>query len=284
MTSLREVGSVDAASALEQERAAFVNLLEELSADEWTHSTECPAWTVKGIALHVLGDDLSCLSRQRDEAQPAVFRNDAGEWAGSYRSLDEFNEHWVSTAEFFGTELIVELLRETGAWTLEWYTTVDPDALGEAVWFYSEDPTPYWMIAAREHWERWIHQNQIRRATGRPLLDEEGLLKTVIDTVMRAFPHAFRALRVDDGMTVGVSVAELGDWTVQREHGAWRLYEGAGAGANVGLSIPREAAVPLFSRGLNADEITQAVTLQGDTNLGGLIVAGLGAALARTDA
>ncbi len=282
MTSLREVGSVDAASALEKERAAFVTLLEQLSADEWASSTECPAWTVKGIALHVLGDDLSLLSRQRDQAQPAVFRNDAGEWAGSYRSLDEFNEHWVSTAEFFGTELIVELLRETGAWTLEWYTTVDPDALGEAVWFYSEDPTPYWMIAAREHWERWIHQNQIRRATGRPLLDEEGLLKTVIGTVMRAFPHAFRALRVDDGMTVGVSVAELGDWTVQREHGAWRLYKGADDGANVGLSVPRESAVPLFSRGLTADEITHAVTVQGDSNIGGLIVGGFGAALART--
>jgi uncharacterized protein (TIGR03083 family) len=283
MTGLREVGGLDTTGALEKERAEFVALLEELSADEWTHSTECPAWTVKGIALHVLGDDLSCLSRQRDQAQPAVFRNDAGEWAGSYRSLDEFNEHWVSTAEFFGTELIVELLRETGAWTLEWYTTVDPESLGEAVWFYSEDPAPYWMIAAREHWERWIHQNQIRRATGRPLLDEEGLLKTVIGTVMRAFPHAFRALRVDDGTTVGVSLTELGDWTVQRDRGAWRLYEGAGADADIGLSVARESATPLFSRGLSADEVTQAVTLQGDVKPGGLIVAGLGAALARTD-
>src|SRR5207302_2208492 len=158
---------LDATPLLRPERSVFLDLLRRLSTDDWAQPTECPAWTVKGIALHVLGDDLSCLSRQRDRAQPAVFRNEEGEWAGSYRSLDEFNEHWVSTAEFFGTELIVELLRETGAGTLEWYTAVDPESLGEAVWFYSEDPTPYWMIAAREHWERWIHQNQIRRATGR---------------------------------------------------------------------------------------------------------------------
>lgn len=32
-------------------------------------STECPAYTVKGIATRVLGDDLSLLSRQRDEAE-----------------------------------------------------------------------------------------------------------------------------------------------------------------------------------------------------------------------
>jgi uncharacterized protein (TIGR03083 family) len=283
MTGLKDVGALDVTEALKRERGVFLALLADLSADEWNRSTECPAWTVKGIALHILGDDLSCLSRQRDQAQPAVFRDDVGEWAGRYRSLDEFNEHWVKAAEFLGTDLIIELLRESGAWTLEWYTTVDPDSLGEAVWFYSEDPTPYWMIAAREHWERWTHQNQIRRATGRPLLDDESLLKTVIGTVIRAFPHAFRALRVDDGTTVGVSVAELGDWRVQREHGAWRLYEGLGEGADVALSVPQESAAPLFSRGLTADEISHAVTMKGDSNIGGLLVVGLGAALARTD-
>jgi uncharacterized protein (TIGR03083 family) len=283
MAGLNPVGALDVTSALERERAEFIALLEQLSSDEWARPTECPAWTVKGIALHVLGDDLSLLSRQRDEAQPALYRNDAGEWAGSYRSLDQFNEHWVTSAEYLSPELIVELLRATGAWTFEWYTAVDPDSLGEAVWFYSEEPTPYWMIAAREHLERWTHQNQIRRATGRSLLDEPGLLAMVVATVIRAFPHAFRALRVDDGTSVSVFIADLAEWTVLREDGAWHLYDGIGEGADVGLSVPRESAVPLFSRGLTRDEITETVSVRGDENIGGLIVGGLGAALARTD-
>jgi uncharacterized protein (TIGR03083 family) len=283
MTGLKGVGVLNVVEALERERAAFVTLLEQLSAEEWTHATECPAWTVKGIALHVLGDDLSLLSRQRDGAQPAVFRNELGEWAGSYRSLDEFNEHWVSSAEFFSSRLIVQLLRVTGAQTLEWYTMVEPESIGETVWFYSEDPAPYWMIAAREYWERWTHHSQIRRATGRPLLDEPSLLIPAIGTAVRAFPHAFRALSVDNGTSVSVSVADLAGWTVQCEHGTWRLYEGLRADADAGLFVPRESAAPLFSRGLTADEITQTVTVQGDSNIGGLIVAGLGVALARTD-
>jgi uncharacterized protein (TIGR03083 family) len=282
MPGLQEAGRLDVTRALEQERAAFLQLLERLSVDEWARPTECPAWTVKGIALHVIGDDFSLLLRQRDAQQPAVYRDDAGEWVGSYRSLDEFNEDWVRTAEFFSPQLIIELLRMTGASTLDWYTTVDPASLGEAVWFYSEDPTPYWMIAAREHWERWIHQNQIRRATGRPELDDPVLLMTVIATVVRAFPHAFRALRVDDGCTVGVSVDRMSDWTVQRERGAWRLYEGDDdETVDVRLSVTRESATPLFSRGLTPDEIGRAVNVQGDPTIGGLIVAGLGAALGR---
>jgi hypothetical protein len=238
---------------------------------------------VKGIALHVLGDDVSSLSRQRDGTQPAVFRNDAGEWTGTYSSLDEFNQHWVSTAGFFSPEVITELLRVTGAWSLAWFSTVDPDSLGEAVWFYSEDPSPYWMIAAREHLERWVHQNQIRRATDRPLLDEPGLLAAVVGTVVRAFPHAFRALRVDDGIAISVSVTGVGDWTVQRKDAAWRLYEGTSDGATATVSVPPELATPLFSRGLTAGGITNAVVVEGDSTIGGLIVAGFGAALARTD-
>jgi len=48
------------------ERAALAELLESLAPDDWARPTECPAYTVKGIATHVLGDDLSLLSRQRD--------------------------------------------------------------------------------------------------------------------------------------------------------------------------------------------------------------------------
>jgi uncharacterized protein (TIGR03083 family) len=66
---------IDAASisvvldVLQPERAALLALLEGLRPDDWQRPTECPAYTVKGIATHVLGDDLSLLSRQRDAAQ-----------------------------------------------------------------------------------------------------------------------------------------------------------------------------------------------------------------------
>jgi hypothetical protein len=133
---------IDVTEVLEPERSALVVMLSELSPDEWLAPTECPAWSVQGIVLHILGDDLSLLSRQRDVAQPAVFRDHVGTWAGRFESLDAFNEHWVATADFFSPKLIVDLLRSTGEWTLAWYSGVDPNSSGEVVHFYSDNPAP----------------------------------------------------------------------------------------------------------------------------------------------
>ena len=50
------------------ERVRLIELLGTLNAEQWSSPTECPAYSVKGIATHILGDDLSLLSRQRDGA------------------------------------------------------------------------------------------------------------------------------------------------------------------------------------------------------------------------
>ena len=56
-------GPPDVTRVLRPERAVLLELLRGLSSEEWERTTECPAWDVKGIALHVLGDDLSLLTR-----------------------------------------------------------------------------------------------------------------------------------------------------------------------------------------------------------------------------
>jgi uncharacterized protein (TIGR03083 family) len=59
-----DAGSISVVlDVLRPERAALLELLEGLDPDAWSRPTECPAYSVKGIATHVLGDDLSLLSR-----------------------------------------------------------------------------------------------------------------------------------------------------------------------------------------------------------------------------
>ena len=65
---LRGTRVLDVTPMLRPERALFVELLESLDPEDWDTATECPAYSVKGVATHVLGDDLSLLSRQRDKA------------------------------------------------------------------------------------------------------------------------------------------------------------------------------------------------------------------------
>lgn len=95
---------------LRPERSALLELLRSLGPEEWEHATECPLYSVKGVAIHILGDDLSLLSRQRDAAENGLIPLAAELPGVDFRSLlDTFNNRWVSTARFLSTELAVEL-------------------------------------------------------------------------------------------------------------------------------------------------------------------------------
>jgi uncharacterized protein (TIGR03083 family) len=185
--------------AYRPERAALLDLLGGLGAEEWWRPTECPAYTVKGIATHVLGDDLSLLSRQRDAAEEgttllAAELPDAGLWD----RLDVFNDRWVAAAAFLSTDLLMELLRLAGEWTADFYARVDPEAPGEPVGLFgvTSGTSPFWHAIAREYMERWAHHSQIRRALGLRSLAEEPFVRVGVEV-------AAAAARVEPGIPDG---------------------------------------------------------------------------------
>jgi uncharacterized protein (TIGR03083 family) len=49
-----------------EERRHLLELLNGLTAKEWAAPTVCPGWSVKDVAAHLLGGDLSELARGRD--------------------------------------------------------------------------------------------------------------------------------------------------------------------------------------------------------------------------
>ena len=94
-------GLLDVTPALAPERAALLDLLRGLSTEDWERPTECPEWTVKGLVLHVLGDDLSLLSRQRDASLDGLTLYAIDHPGVTFRALlDGFNEQWVTAASF----------------------------------------------------------------------------------------------------------------------------------------------------------------------------------------
>jgi len=164
---------------LRPERAALLELLGGLDEQSWSLPTECPAYDVKGVATHVLGDDLSLLSRQRDEAETGLVQV-ARELPGVefWTVLNTFNDRWVAAARFLSIELVIELLRLAGEWTSDYYEAVDPTAPGEPVAFFGSTgaSSPFWHAIAREYMERWVHHSQIRRALGLASLADEPFL------------------------------------------------------------------------------------------------------------
>jgi uncharacterized protein (TIGR03083 family) len=152
---------------LRPERSALLTTLESLGVEDWARPTECPAYSVKGIATHLLGDDLSLLSRRRDSAENGLVAMAADLPGADFQTLlDAFNDRWVAAARFLSTDLLIELLRLTGEWTARYYEAVDPRAPGEPVRLFAADghSSPFWHAIAREYMERWVHHSQIRRA------------------------------------------------------------------------------------------------------------------------
>ncbi|MEZ5179990.1 MAG: maleylpyruvate isomerase family mycothiol-dependent enzyme [Acidimicrobiales bacterium] len=150
------------------ERARLIELLASLDEERWRLPTECPAYDVKGIAAHVLGDDLSLLSRQRDGAvQGLVLMAEQLPGADFRQLLDGFNDQWVHAVRFLSPALLLELLDLAGRWTHDYYRSVDPEEPGEPVPLFGFLPdAPMWQAIAREYLERWAHHSQIRRALG----------------------------------------------------------------------------------------------------------------------
>ena len=173
--------------AYRPERGLLLDLLEGLSAEDWKRPTECPAYPVKGVAAHILGDDLSLLSRQRDDAiQGLVYMAEELPNADFRTLLDAFNDRWVATARFMSPRLLIDLLRLSGEWTATYYEAVDPDAPGETVGLFGasqDERSPFWQAIAREYLERWIHHSQIRRALGLGSLAEDQVLRTGLAVV-----------------------------------------------------------------------------------------------------
>jgi uncharacterized protein (TIGR03083 family) len=229
-------GSIsDVLDVLLPERAAVLELLAGLDASDWNAATECPAYTVKGIATHVLGDDLSLLSRQRDGAEPGLIRVAAALPGADFRTiLDTFNDQWVAAAQFLSPALLIELLRCCGEWTADYYREVDPEAPGEPVGFFGGrgGSSPFWHAIAREYMERWVHHSQIRRALGMPSLADAPFLDVGIDVAASAA-----------GVEARVPAERIGVWEI----------------GPVALG-PADQAAAILTRAYTADEVRARVS------------------------
>ncbi|HYY81910.1 MAG TPA: maleylpyruvate isomerase family mycothiol-dependent enzyme [Actinomycetes bacterium] len=194
---------------LQSERASLLELLSSLGADQWQASTVCPGWSVKDVALHLLGDDIGLLSRRRDGAAPA----DASREPGGFQelvALDRLNQTWVEAARRISPRLLCELLAFTGEATWRYLASLDPLAVEARVSWVRPDPVPNWLDVAREYTERWTHQQQIRDAVGVPGLKQAEFMAPVLATFVHALPRAFAGAPAPVGTTVEVVVGGQG--------------------------------------------------------------------------
>ena len=139
------------------------------------------------------------------------------------------------------------------------------------------------MIAAREHLERWVHQQQVRRAVGQPELVAEPHLSAALGAAVRGFPQGFRWIEARDGTEIALEVdGPERAWAVRREAGEWQVAKSSGT-PDVVLSMDVPTAAAVFSKGLSIDETRARVDVSGDQKVGQAVKEGIVAFFGRNE-
>jgi uncharacterized protein (TIGR03083 family) len=248
------------------ERAALLQLLSSLSPEDWDRSTVCADWSVKDVALHILGGDLGNISLRRDSfygLSPAP-----GEDFVAF--INRINGEWVHTARRLSPRLLVDLLAFSGPQLFECFATLDLAPVAAHVSWAGPDPSPVWLDVAREYTERRLHQQHIRDAVSKPGLTNGRFLGPVLAAFVYALPHAFRNTPAPEGTAIHIDITGEagGDWSLVREASGWALYAGIADSPATGVKLDQSAAWRLLTKGLTPETARSAISFEGDRALG----------------
>jgi len=248
-------------------RRQVVSLLEGLNEEEWGRPTAAGKWNVKDVALHILGGDVGNLSRRRDGFSLTA---DLSSYEKLVAFINEINASWVAAGQRMSPRVLIDLTEHVGRQADKYFAGLDSYEMGGAVSWAGDGPMPVWFDVAREYTERWHHQQQIRDAAGRPGLYERRLFEPVLDTFVRGLPHTFRAVEAVGGIVVQLNVkgALQKTWSLVRDDGNWKLFDGAGQRTDASVAIKAEDAWKIFTRGIRGEEAVRRAELSGDRRLG----------------
>jgi uncharacterized protein (TIGR03083 family) len=249
--------------------AELLSLLRGLDRRDWDRPTACQPWSVKDVVAHLLGGNLGRLQGDRAGATPPGAT--APTYAELVQLIDQDNAAWVSAAQRINPGLLIDFLEITDAQLYAYFKALPSMAPAPIpVSWAGEDQSPVWFDIAREYTEKWLHQQHIREAVGRPLLASRKWLFPVLDTFMRALPRAYRAVAAPDDTCVLFRLAGEagGDWTLRRKAGgAWVLYSGLCTETAARATLAQDWAWRLFTKGVSPEQARPHLAVEGDPAL-----------------
>jgi len=254
-----------------QERRLLLELFAKLSEEDWQRPTVCAGWSVRDIGLHLLGDDIGYLARNRDGfSNPFFAGRDMERWESLVQNINEANELWVRAMQRVSPALLADLLELTGRQFYEYIASLDAMAMNGTVSWAGPEAAPVWLDIAREYTERWLHQQQIRDAVNRSGLKERKFFHPVLDAFVRALPHTYRDVAVTDTTVVKLVVTgDAGDvWYVVGEANGWSLYKAVELQPVCVVTMDQETCWRLFTKGIDKEQARAGVQIEGDEALG----------------
>ncbi|HEY4927683.1 MAG TPA: maleylpyruvate isomerase family mycothiol-dependent enzyme [Acidimicrobiales bacterium] len=133
---------------------------DRLGAGQWELATDCPGWTVRDQLSHLIGVERMLLGEPPPPpmaVQPDHVRN----------GFAELNEPWVEARRrVAGNEVLAEFISVTGRRIHE-LRTMPPEGFDVLSWSPVGE-LPYRDFLATRVLDSWAHEQDVRRALGRP--------------------------------------------------------------------------------------------------------------------
>ncbi|CAN5737315.1 maleylpyruvate isomerase family mycothiol-dependent enzyme [soil metagenome] len=148
--------------ALAEEVDALDDLLSELLPDEWKAPSPCPGWDVQANVAHIIGTEsmmagVDAPATEEDLAARGHVRNEIG----------GFNEVWVAGLADTPPAEVLDRFRDITAQRLGALRAMDQEAW-DAEGFTPAGKDSHGRFMRIRVFDCWMHEQDIRDATGRP--------------------------------------------------------------------------------------------------------------------
>ncbi|HPM29262.1 MAG TPA: maleylpyruvate isomerase N-terminal domain-containing protein [Chryseolinea sp.] len=260
---------IDVVHLLPEIDKKLIGLLKSLTPDEWQKQTVAKLWKVKDVVAHLLDGNIRILSMLRDGY--------SGEKPNiqSYQDLLDYlnalNADWVKSMKRVSPAMLILLHETTGKLYCDYYASLNPfDTAAFSVAWAGESESKNWMHIAREYTEKFLHQQQIRDAVGKPGIITKEFFFPFIDIFMMALPFTYRDVEADEGTIIKVTVtSEMGgSWFLIRKSKKWNLLKESNKTITSEIEIDPDTAWKLFSKSIRPEHIRDKVVITGNEKLG----------------
>jgi uncharacterized protein (TIGR03083 family) len=244
--------------------AAIADLCQGLRPEEWELDTDCPGWSVRDQIAHLIGTESVLLGRPAPAPAPEAphIKNPIG----------GMNEAWVETFRDRPGPEVAAAFREVTDLRLDALRAMSEEEM-DAETIGPVGPQPYRELLQIRLMDCWVHEQDVRRATGRPGHFEGPAAEAAFSRLTGSLPFVVgKRCGATDGTAVVVRMRGplARTMTVSVEGGRARFADGAPVTPTVTLTMSTETYACLASGRWPAEEVLSdgRARIDGDQSLG----------------
>lgn len=244
---------------------AIDELCSSLTPEEWAKPTDCPGWSVQDNLSHIIGTESSILGRPAPTHDPGTkpwIRNPIG----------ASNEVHVDYRRSWPPEKVLSEFREVTGERMKILEGMSDADLEAESWTPIGQGTVRDLIAIRVM-DCWVHEQDIRRAVGKPGGLDGPVAEHAFGRHSQAMPFIVgKKVAPPEGTTVVFDVKGYGTIPVGTDGKRAGRLDSDPDTPSVKLTMDLETFNRLSCGRGEASELVDAVTIEGDDTLGRKVV------------